>query len=159
MSHARSALALALGWALLELRHGEALNPLRRQPITHDPRIRRALGATQDANDFGNSDPLALAYKAHAGIQKEKCTMCKKRLAHRCTVCSLIHMNLTDTIKEARRIRSSKNLPAIVTENRLSRKARKTWFSFRFAVNESMEIGREIVNDDGSISIIREVIA
>jgi hypothetical protein len=68
-------------------------------------------------------------------------------------------MNLTDTIAEARRIASRNNGTVIVTESRLSRKARKTWFGFRFAVNEATNIGREIVNDDGSISIIREVIA
>ena len=68
MSHARSALALALGWALLELRQRKTLNPLRRQTITHDPRISGALGTTQDAHHLCNPYPLALAYKFHAEI-------------------------------------------------------------------------------------------
>lgn len=70
-------------------------------------------------------------------------------------------MNLTEATTEARRIwsRTDRTLPAIVVESRLSRKARKSWFGFRFAVKESTEIGREIVNGDGSISVIREVIA
>ena len=70
MSHARSALALALGWALLELRQRKTLNPLSRQTIAHNPRISRALGTTQHAHDLGNTYALALAYKVHDGIQK-----------------------------------------------------------------------------------------
>jgi hypothetical protein len=69
-------------------------------------------------------------------------------------------MNLAEATNEARKIQSRHTGSiAIVTENRLSRKARKTWFGFRFAVNEATNIGREIINDDGSISVIREVVA
>lgn len=59
MSRARSALALALCWALLELRQRKALNPLSRQTITHNPRIRCALGTPQDAHNLGNNESLA----------------------------------------------------------------------------------------------------
>lgn len=69
-------------------------------------------------------------------------------------------MNLTEATNEARRIQArNPGMTAIVTESRLSRKARKSWFGFRFAINEATDIGREIINDDGSISVIREVVA
>ncbi len=66
---------------------------------------------------------------------------------------------LNEQIKLAAKVQAGTELPAIITESRLSKNARKTFFGFRFAVNESMEIGREIANEDGSFSVIRAVIA
>lgn len=88
MSRARSALALALCWAILELRQRQALNPLSRQTIAHNPRIRCALGTPQDAHNLGNSNPLALAYKVHAPTKKKSAQCARKDLrnAAQCAV-------------------------------------------------------------------------
>jgi hypothetical protein len=52
--------------------------------------------------------------------------------------------------------RNGYKVPAIVTENRLSKNARKTFWGFRFQV---ATIGTEITNDDGSFSVVRAVVA
>lgn len=88
------ALALAHGWAPLEPRKHQRLRPLRRQPFAHDPRIRRALRAADAPHDLRRSHPLALAYKVHAAIHAENCTMCKIVLDSSCTVCSLLDMKI-----------------------------------------------------------------
>lgn len=80
---------LARGWAgSFQARENEALHPLRRQPITHDPRIDGALRTTQDAHDLGNTNPLALGNKIH-DRSKTKAAQCARkdlRCAAQCAV-------------------------------------------------------------------------
>jgi len=68
-------------------------------------------------------------------------------------------MTLTETIESAKAaiIRHGYNHAATVTETRSSKTARKSSFGFRFFTPG--EIGTEIKNDDGSISVIRAIVA
>lgn len=43
---------------------------------------------------------------------------------------------------------------AIIIESKLTKRARKTWFGFRFERKEDAIIGRTIEHEDGSISTI-----
>ena len=146
MSHARSALALALGWALLEILQRKTLNPLRRQTITHDPRIGRALGTTQNADNLGNTDTFALAHKVHDRIQKEKCTMCKKRLALRCTLCSLVSMNSTKTEYASKQLEAlTVGFTKIVNGKSVTRWSVNRWEVGTFGKNEAMNLTETLV--------------
>lgn len=69
-----------------------------------------------------------------------------------------MNTNTLDAQTEAARqtkARYGYTVPAIVTETRLNRLTRRTHFGFRF---QNAEIGEEITNPDGSISIVRAVV-
>lgn len=54
------------GWAcLFQSCDDQSLHPLRRQTITHQPRISRALRASDQAHDLGRAGLLAKGYKIH----------------------------------------------------------------------------------------------
>jgi hypothetical protein len=66
--------------------------------------------------------------------------------------------NLTQEIEAATncKARHGYTTPAIVLENKLSAKSRKTFFSFRFEMCRN--VGEVIRNEDGSIGIIRAIV-
>ena len=61
---------------------------------------------------------------------------------------------INEQIEMASKVRPLAGWVAIITETKLSKKARKSHIGFRFEKEENAKIGRIIENGDGSISAV-----
>lgn len=95
LTDALCALALAFGWAS-EFFQNQLLYPRARLALANLPRVNDALGTAELRGNLCRSKSLNGFGELHAQSQKKNCTMCKKKIAHDCTVCSVVRMTINE---------------------------------------------------------------